>query len=518
MYFSKKKSKSILLVTVLVSLMILSCIGIVSGERNIADAFVDTEIPKQTTDLGEMLLDDYQEDPIGNGKIFKGEIFWELLQQVSGISNPDKNTLTALPKIKTSDDIRGQNNGKDVVVTIGGKKWNATYLSTNSNGDPILTFWLASDSTGAMFNPQCANVVGSYPNNMYGTSWMRASVLNNGGSYAAKNDATSLTPVSQSKDNEWAIYTMDNAAGSLTSFIEVPDNMSWQHVQSAKLSAGHTYNCNNDALDSGMGDFYGSYIYEGKTGYANWANDKLWLPSVAEVGTLSSGGMWKLSNNQQASGKGYAWLRSAKENDGRYLYMFNGDGKDFSFGSTTIEYYTVRPAFHLNLKKAGDAVVNALALPQSFNKTYTGSTLDASDQSWHTSLLKSTISNGSVTETYYNGDTKLSSAPTIAGTYKIVYEIKSAEYMWANVTNDKREITFTINKALLDYPSFFNGRDKLPYNGGNDVTFTLGSYNTSAIEIYFNDTLLTGSRVSAKEVDTYQLDVRLKDPDNYGWK
>ncbi|MDE6473835.1 MAG: hypothetical protein K2L70_01890 [Clostridia bacterium] len=518
MNFSKKKSKSICVVIVMISLMILSCIGVVSGERKVADAFVDTDIPLQTTDLGEMLLDDYQEDPIGNGKIFKGEIFWKLVQQVSGISNPDKNTLTALPKIKTSDDIRGQNNGKDVVVTIGGKKWNATYLSTNSNGDPILTFWLASDSTGAIFNPQCENVLGSYPNNMYGTSWMRASILNNGGSYAATYNASSLTPVSQSISNEWAIYTMDNADGSLTSFIEVPNNMSWQHVQSAKLSAGQTYNCNNDALDSGMGDFYGSYIYEGKTGYANWANDKLWLPSVAEVGTLSSGGMWGLSSNQQASGVGYAWLRSTRENDCRYVYMFSGDGADFSYGSTTVSNYTVRPAFHLNLKKAGDAVVNALALPQSFNKTYTGSPLDASDQSWHNSLLKSAISKGYVNEVYYKGDTKLSSVPTDAGTYKIVYEIKSADYMWANVTNDKREITFTIDKVLLDYPSFFNGRDKLPYNGGNDVTFTLGAYDTSAIEIYFNDTQITGSRVSAKEVGVYQLDVRLKDSDNYGWK
>ncbi|MDE7191070.1 MAG: hypothetical protein K2O35_01140, partial [Clostridia bacterium] len=532
MNFSKKKSNTICVVIVMISLIILSCIGII-GVSSITNAFTLTEgeiSDTQAKNLGNLLLDGYEDNVADNGKVFNGEVFWELVQQVSGIQNPNKNTLNNwVGGTRTSQDFR-TTAGADVIVTIGGKKWTATYLSTNKNGEPILTFWLATSENNevasSVWHTQNIGNAGNYNNSKYGTSWMRASVLNNGGDYAPAFNATSLTNVAQRSGSEWAIYTMDDAEGSLTSYIEAPDNMSWQLVQSAITTLEATYNNPNDAINSGMGGYYdGSTNGDGSPGYANWRNDRLWLPSIVEVGYRndeSGDGMWMTSVNQRAN-KVDTWLRSSSPVSTRACYKVFADGYKSDNVLDGIDVVSssnaIRPAFHLNLKKAAEATANALSLPQGFNKTYTGNTIDAESESWHTSLLKNAIKNGDVLEIYYKGDEKLDSAPTGAGTYKIEYIIdNTTDFVWKDLTASKKEITFTINKVLLDYPSFFNGKDKLPYNGGNDVTFTLGSYNTSAIEIYFNGTLLIGNRVSAKEVDTYQLDVRLKDPDNYGWK
>ena len=62
--------------------------------------------------------------------------------------------------------------------------WNVTYLSTNRQGDPIATLWLASSNNTAKWNMYSDNADGNYPANMYGTSMIRAVTLNNGGKYA----------------------------------------------------------------------------------------------------------------------------------------------------------------------------------------------------------------------------------------------------------------------------------------------------------------------------------------------
>ena len=176
---------------------------------------------------------------------------------------------------KTSADFRTNNNElgngtKDVVLQIGGKQWIATYLSTNSSGDPILTLWLANSEILSSWHVQAeasTSNPGKYPNICMETSSIRAVTLNNGGGYAKTYNATSLTPVEQDPDSEWAIYTMDGVAGSLTSFIEVPDNMSWQHdqkaldnVTSSAYKSEFGYNNNNDALDVGGNGKAGDHI------------------------------------------------------------------------------------------------------------------------------------------------------------------------------------------------------------------------------------------------------------------
>ncbi|MDE5616869.1 MAG: hypothetical protein K2I78_03685, partial [Clostridia bacterium] len=417
MKISKRNINGIFVLSLLI--IICVCAGNVMSlysPNDTAEAFTYSAISAQSTDLGEMLVDGYENDTTGAGKVFVGDIFWELIRQITGEQNPNKNKLNNLTMPKTSADFRGYNNGLDVVVTIGGRQWTATYLSANSSGDPILTFWVATyDGVYSRWHSQEVNRSGDYPNNMYGTSEIRAVALNNGGGYAATYNATSLTYVNQDENNDWAIYTMDSVSGSLTSFIEVPDNMSWQHNQRAKDSAGQSYNYNNDALNSGMGSFYDDdHCYESKTGYANWANDKVWLPSIAETGENNESGIWMVSKNQRASDT-HTWTRSGYYNNYYRSFRHLSSGTGESYGNISAVAWG-RPAFHLNLKKAAERAEN-LKIDQPTNVTleYTGRALTLADVS---AEHKSWYDSAKISLEYPAGGMK------DAGTYTVTANIK----------------------------------------------------------------------------------------------
>ncbi|MDE6276199.1 MAG: hypothetical protein K2M75_06665 [Clostridia bacterium] len=380
---NRKLIQRVCIVSILALAILLSCMGIIFNNNNqYAKAFTtDANIASQSTDLGELILDSYKTNTTGEGQVFDKDIFWTLIAQISGESTPNMNTIKSLgASASTAKDFRefSADDKTDVVITIGGKKWTATYLSRNKAGEPILTLWLAMSTTYGRWNDSRTASAGNYPTNMYGTSYMRAGMLNNGGDYAPTNTATSLTNVPQNSDSQWAIYTMDNdkAAGSIKRFIEIPDNMDWQHTQSAIETADQTYDYNNDALDNG-----GSSISYGNiTGYANWASDRLWLPSVAEVGTGAQDGLWKTSTNQFAnhssttsdSYAAYGYLRSASYDYNTYTTAYitqpSGTGMIPSYVDLT---RCVRPAFHLNLQKVVDTL--NYAEPTDVTNYYNGS-------------------------------------------------------------------------------------------------------------------------------------------------
>ncbi len=381
----KRKLRGIFVLSVLIILCLCtaSVLSFFTPNKS-AESIAVGNIDSQSTNLGEMLLDGYENDT--SGKAFNAKVFLSLISQISGVKNPNKDTIDNLTTIKTSADFRTNNknlgNGeKDIVVTIGGKKWIATYLSTNTSGDPILTLWLANSATKIRWNTKSVNSLGKYPNNMYGTSEVRAKTLNNGGGYAVNYNDTELTEVTQDESSELAIYTMPNVKGSLTSFIEVPDNMSWQHNQSAKTSTGEAYDYNNDALDVG-GSYDEAFNYltnpkVDKTGYKGWANDRLWLPSVAETGLSGVDGIWKTIESTRANST-YTFLRSAYYSLYYDAYMLNAAGAKSNGRVTTA--YSIRPAFHLNLKNAADKTEYIVKEPSSrITTVYTGNQLSLDD-------------------------------------------------------------------------------------------------------------------------------------------
>ncbi|MCX4363542.1 MAG: hypothetical protein OSJ74_09205, partial [Clostridia bacterium] len=379
---SQKKIR-IAVALVLAAAILMSCAGIITFQYQTTKALTitDGEISAdQANNLGELLLEDYDKDTTGVGKVFNGAVFLDMIQSIIGQKNMKLSDIAALTDTKTSNDIRNLqvdgimvNDGKDIVVEINGLKWMPTYLSTNTSGEPILTFWLASSNENkvqyANFATSVTNSKGKYPSTMYGSSFMRASVLNNGGGYAATYNAGSLTSVSQDANNDWAIYTMTKAqgvAGSIKEFLEVPNNVSWQrnqralsYVTSNAYRSSYGYNNNGDALDEGGNGTAGNFLTDATVdtaGYKAWGADAIWLPSIAETGVNGVEGLWKLSNNQRANNR-HTWLRSARYFNYDCVYILTADGTNMGVGNVgPTNRFGVRPAFHLNLKKAVNRV------------------------------------------------------------------------------------------------------------------------------------------------------------------
>ncbi|MDE5911172.1 MAG: hypothetical protein K2H24_02435, partial [Clostridia bacterium] len=479
MEFSKRLNKIfIVLLTIIISVGIfLTCFGAVYSNHS-ADAILASNIASQTTNLPELLLEDYE--TTGGKQVFDLDIFNKLLEQISGIPKANISSISGLGE-KTSADFR-TNNGKDIVVTIGGKQWTATYLSQNNKGEPILTFLLADGANDVRFNSTSTNSDGNYPSNMYGTSAIRAVTLNNGGGYAETYNATSLTPTSKDLSSEWAIYTMDiseGCAGSISKFIEVPDNMSWQHNQSALTSAPEQrfkYNHNNDALDIGG---TGTTSYLNKTGYKNWANDKLWLPSVAETGQNGESGIWKMSNAQRAITRNntynYFWLRTAMDVDECYraVQMIDSGGSSLSYSAASnIAYYRVRPAFHLNLKLAEESTASVLSAPSDTFMEYTSERIGVHSlptlPSWYVSSAYD--SSALITTLYKNKNTGIAISgglPRDEGEYTVEFTLTAdgaKKLKWedsATNTSPTRSITFRITPKPIKY-TLSGGGSTLP--------------------------------------------------------
>ena len=445
---------AISLIVILAMTMLFAVLGIIFDENKKADAITSSNITTQSTNLGEMLLNGYENDLTGKGYVFDKEIFWELISQISNGTVTDQSGLSTLGT-RTSADFRSYNGDKDVVVTIDGKKWIATYLSKNSSGEPILTLWLANSEITARWHNQSANSNGNYPNNMYGTSEMRAVTLNNGGGYAETYNATSLTPVAQNASSEWAIYTMPSINGSLTSFIEVPENMSWQHSQIALTSSPnqlYKYNNNNDALDLGGNGRTVSYL--DKTGYKNWSNDKLWLPSIAEVGVSGEEGIWKASNLTRAQGTNHTWLRSASYLNYLSAYVSTMQGDSTGGSDLSLSEYSIRPAFHLNLVKTEEYTATALKSTTQINGIYNGEQQDYFNadgaSSWYDATLFAADKANVKVEYFTSSGGALSTPkPIEQGTYKVRLTIQSDEYVWAN-GKMSQEIEFTIKQKVLN--------------------------------------------------------------------
>ena len=292
---------------------------------------------------------------------------------------------------------------------------------------------------------------------------------------------------------------------------------------------------NNDAwgdVGSGVGanaNWYGSIVnFYDKTDYSDWKEDCLWLPSMAEAGwyegMYTANGIWHTSAAERGNVDGIAsWLRSAAESGYSHAHSLYEDGSD-DRPRSAIDSFAVRPAFHLNLKKAEDSSLRALN-PQDFHKTYTGNPLTPDGESWY-SAVKKAIDDGFVTETYYSGSTELLSAPINAGTYTIKYEIKAnAPYMWSDQSVGTKTITFTIDKKAIPYPKV-QGSYSEKYNGADGVEFYFDNYDSKLMELkfeeeyegaYLDDTALMFNAVATYQ-GTYNLKATLKDEKNYRWE
>ena len=472
----ERKRIKVLIVSILALAMLLSIIGFVNSGSQRADAFSsESEInPTNANYVGDLMLENYENR---KNKVFNEEVFWNLITRISGEKNPTVSTLDTLgATVKTSGDFRNidGNNSKDVVVTIGGRKWTATYLSQNRSGEPILTFWLSTTTDKAIMtkNP-VASYYTNFPTQMYGTSWMRASVLNNGGKYAENPNDEELTKVDQDINSQWAIYTMtkeQGVAGSLTEFIEVPDNIDWQREQTTRSSL--TLSWNNDNNNDGIynGRTYGA-AYENlstKSGYTNWKDDKLWLPSLAETGAYGSmTGLWKISYQQRLDCEIHSWTRTADyESSCNYSTNYNGNYYDRAQPDTEHIY---RPAFHLKLKSVAEkAGTPGYKEPVDVSNPYTGEKQDLSNIA---DTTKTDWFDSSIMEVK-----SLDGEVRDVGTYRFKATITSSDEndvftgepdqsKGENANNKERIFNFTITKKKIGVTISDDGKTVTPNSG-----------------------------------------------------
>ncbi|MDE7079735.1 MAG: hypothetical protein K2O95_06440, partial [Clostridia bacterium] len=330
------------------------------------------------------------------------------------------------------------------------------------DGDPILTLWQASSTQTAQWNYHSVNENANIPSNMYSTSMIRTITLNAGGRYYTSNDGSGETPVSQDASNAYAKFTMSSVTGSLTDFIDKPANVEWQEKEISHITnPGFAYDFNNDAygdVGSGGGSNAnwnrGMVNYYGKTDYSAWAEDYIWLPSMTETG-FSNGnmsGIWVTSETERGNASGVnSWLRSATSSNYSLAYLLLADGSADS-NDSTISSCAVRPAFHLNLRKAEEAS-NAIAVPpETLESVYDTNVVDLTSESWYTDNIKNYVD---VSIDYFKVGEDTSGTGTAvtqiknAGVYKVKFSIKDPTlHLWKGGGSTKT-LTYTVKQKTL---------------------------------------------------------------------
>ncbi len=404
---------------------ILLCLCFISF-NNINDvfAFTTTNITSGAVDVGDILLEGYADR--SDGKVFNEDAMSALYAKLTGdVAKSKISDVDALGTL-TAKQIRAKNGNKDIVLTMDGQRWTVTHLTKDTSGNTIATLWQATASATHTWNPWYDDATTyEYPSNMYSTSFMRADALNSGGNgYVATKGATTLTKVEQNADHKYARLTMPSVKGSLTNFIVKPSAVAYQGNQNNN-EGGTIGNINYTLPNEAYGrprrtiNWYvgegKNMDYSGKSGYADWKDDYIWLPSLTETGRdETTNGIWALSNNQRSNSTN-SWLRSGYASSANYAYNLTLAGSSISPG-LPFATYAVRPALHLNLDLAAQhSGTAALAEPTDVSVEYKGTMLTLDDvadeqKKWFDS------SNISIT---YNGDIK------DAGIYKVKAAIKS---------------------------------------------------------------------------------------------
>ncbi|MDE5990005.1 MAG: hypothetical protein K2H36_00290, partial [Clostridia bacterium] len=458
----KRKVKGIFVLSVLIILCLctVSVLTCFTSSKS-ADAISDLS---STTNIGELLLDNYATR--ADKMVFNGSNLELLYKQLTGTATYEKVKELA-PGRLNCDNFYTQNGNKAITVMIDNIVWNAVYLSTNRDGDPILTLWQARSSQTAQWNYHSKDENANIPSSMYGTSMIRTITLNAGGRYYTSNDGSGETPVSQDASNTYAKFTMDSVTGSLTDFIDKPANVEWQERQiSHTINTGYAYDFNNDAygnVGSGGGDSNANWFsngtirmvnFYGKTDYSAWSEDYIWLPSMAEAGWRDTArGLWRTHALERGNASGIdTWLRSASSDTYRGGRTLLADGSIHA-GPSTTSPFAVRPAFHLNLRKAEEAS-NAIAVPpETLESVYDTNVVDLTSENWYTENLKK-YANMDGIEYFKVGEDTSGTGTTVtqiknAGVYKVKFSIKDPTlHLWKGGGSTKT-LTYTVKQKTL---------------------------------------------------------------------
>lgn len=412
---------------------------------------------------------------------------------------------------------------KSTVVKLGGYEWVVTSLTQTRTGDPIATLYLANQNGLSVKNSKWSNYSGdgNYPGACYGTSYMRVVTLNAGGKLGTST--STIIDSAQSSTNDWAKFTMPKVAGSLTKYLATPAEIAYQETASWGLIEG--ISLPNDCYGTPKrGNWVGVSLHTKPT-LTNlwniWKNDYVWLPSMNETGRTSpcstSGsnytGVWGRANaGQLAMDSVPTWIKSGNGiNDVHYFTTMTASSLNTDVTTSVTAAYAVRPAIHLNLKKAYEDTTE-YEEPNDITITYDGTAR--------------TISTLASTKNWYFEDyadtTKFDIQPqqaTDSGEYWIKSEIKSSyiadltavravakfkgtpdttdplhmesdTIRWSKLIIDKKKISLTLGTDTDGLPTSTIASGVIATDTGNRAPQVAFKYNGTAIDgtIYSDST------------------------------
>ena len=506
-------------------------------------------------------------------EVFNTTNLRKLLNYITNSSNTGETNSEVLSSIKTTlnsgaitaSDIRAstygnKTNSQSVVVRLGGLDWIVTYVSTDTEGNVIATLWLSnnvqdtfknrSQTEGELYGYLDGGLYSDWsddwyynsgnswemPSNMYGTSYIRAVTLNNGGTYASYtgNNPGEVTDSSLIK-SETAIKNSASAfapftMGALTNYIVKPSAVSWQKEQSAvtTLSGWTSVKCPNDEWQTSSSGYYTdsqgrNYNYSSLANYSAWNADNIWLPSITETGyseNTNRTGLWALSNtermnydgsttsNLSTSGVGsnnkanvgayaYSWLRSGEYNNSNYSYRLGQSGS-YCYSKYNYVSYSraVRPALHLNITKIYNSLekIEDAKITQKQTCIYNGS---EQKPDFNVVLNNKTLTNGTdYTISYQNNINAGQATATIVGI---------GDYIGSQT------VTFTIEKQVVVPPTLKPEYYILAYTGGEQRI-------TAEMLRGFDSTIMKLTSDTGTNVGTYSVRIELLYPNNYKWK
>ena len=250
--------------------------------------------------------------------------------------------------------------------------------TNDTSGDRVATLLMLDvDGTSTYGNSTSyygiSSFTSGYPTSMYGTSYIRAVTLNNGGPYVKitsnRSNPSSTTTASQSSSHKYSLFTV--ASKGLTQYLCQPKNV-WYQKQSQGNTNEEGYVLMNESLATNLSGYYGTCTYQNKTYYTQWGNDYLWLPSLSEIGSSNSyKGIWKLSTTERAttsSKASYLWSRSSNLSDPCNAYTLYASGGSYTYNGV-YGTYGVRAALHLNLDSAALRAAYAVTTETDANST-----------------------------------------------------------------------------------------------------------------------------------------------------
>ncbi|MDE6550481.1 MAG: hypothetical protein K2M44_03175 [Clostridia bacterium] len=254
------------------------------------------------------------------------------------------------------------NNNYGIVMRLGGYDWIVTSLTVDRDDNAVATLWLKENCGVSQFNAENTGVKG---NSVYSSSVIRSTLLS---------------------DTNFSLFSNSEAGGFAAKYLVQPKNIEYQEIEtlSGRVSM---YNSTNDAYGNPPGtwcwhkeSYSPSELFNGIR-YDAWCEDYIWLPSLVECGMLDFEGdgktVWDNNREQREhSDTEYAsWLRTGNAETYNTVYMVTSSGE--ARGAYVVDTVGgIRPAIHLNLKKAFENAAPRCAEPLDTEVEYSGTELE----------------------------------------------------------------------------------------------------------------------------------------------